>query len=82
MALSQRWQRLGPAAHPALALAVAPALRRIASDAAAAAMLETALASISEEPSWTRLRILRALGRKTEAANVAAQLPELRHASD
>ena len=77
-ALLVRWQRLGAAGHPALALAIAPALASIGNTGAASAMLEAALVGLGDEPSWTRLRLLRALGRTTDATSVAAQLPELR----
>jgi len=87
-ALLARWRILGPASHPALALAIATALRGVGDRPTAATVLETALSVLGDEPSLTRLQLVQELARdvdgpaaqaaQAQAASLVAQLPELR----
>lgn len=78
-AMLARWRPLGGAAHPALALAIASALRSAGDTANAVSLLEQAVSIIGDEPSWTRLQLVRALAPDSAAAtSLARELPELR----
>ena len=86
-ALLARWRSRGPASHPALSLAIAVALRVVGDRPTAATVLEATLTGLGDEPSLTRLQLVRELARnvdgpaaqtaRDQAASLAATLPEL-----